>query len=188
MPKMSNSILVVTCLAVAALSIQSTQAAEKPIPTTPSAPPLLTTRVPEDNFHCKRIFIYQGKALECDSSVQMDGERLRPILERSPAAIHELNTYQQNRRTLRKTAYVSSAGLILALGAYLFNAPKEASDKVLPISILMWSGLAVSAGTITYAIALKNTNDAHLGKAVDIYNRENPDRPIELQFSTGFNF
>src|SRR5690348_8101983 len=75
------------------------------IPRMPSAPPVLSKKLPVEEFSCTRMVRYRGQTINCDSNLRWDGENLRPIFEDNPAAINELNAYQSNRRSLNNLAY-----------------------------------------------------------------------------------
>jgi hypothetical protein len=169
---------------------------ESKIPKNPTAPPSLTQQIPLEQFHCERRFVYQAKALDCDSNVQRDGENLRPILQDTPAAVAELDTYQHNRRTLRSAAYVASAGLLVALvGFFATRGDNNFRDfspggngALRPAAYLMLGGAALAAGSFVYGFTVYKTNETHLGNAVSEFNKTHPGNPIELQFSTGISF
>jgi hypothetical protein len=198
--------LYIRALAVIVLATVSVQAMaettstfkkeEGQIPQIPSAPPSLLQRAPEQQyFHCERAFVYQGKMLECDSNVARDGERLRPILQDTPAALDELNTYQRNRRNVRTAAYITTLGVALMLAGYAINRPPfenfgfplgEITIKTGGYFVL--SGMALSIGGVIYALSVTKTNDQHLQSAVTNFNQAHPNQPIELQFKTGISF
>jgi hypothetical protein len=159
----------------------------KEIPQRPSAPPLLQTEGPADTFKCERTFVYRGKPLICDSYMRQDAERLRPILSSVPTAVAELDSYQRNRRKVTTLAYVASAGLVLLLGSRLL--PQSSSNSLItPRNIGLYGGMGLAAGSVLYGLSFLRTNEAHLGNAVEYYNRAHPRDPIELQFSTGITF
>ena len=163
---------------------------ESEIPKQPSAPPALSRRVPLEHYRCRRQYLYRGNLLNCDSYLYRDGERLRPILEKSPKAIEELNTYQTNQKRLGMLAYVSTLGLALIGSSmlarkYLWSTDPEAVAKR---NRILLPGAAIAAGSFGYGMFLVITNDRHLGSAVDHYNEAFPEDRIELQFSTGWSF
>ena len=201
--------LTIAALILAPL-VQTAQAAQKPlappeIPTRPSAPAPFAAPKAVEPFRCERFFVYQGKEIRCDSIVRQDAERLRPILQPVPEAIAELNVYQQNRRDIRKAAYMGSAGLLIATVAFLVaqnyrdsaakavtigdvTAQQAQTDKANIYKALAWGGLGLTGGTVIYGVSLLRTNELHLGNAVQKYNDARPDDPIQLQFTTGITF
>ena len=162
------------------------------IPGRPTAPPALAIRTPSDTFLCNRVFIVDGKPLPCDSQLQFDGENLRPILLGVPGAINELNTYQDNRRKVQSLAYVGSAGLLMAALGYLFSRvhddPSNPNLRIVVRNIGLIGGLTLVGGSFIYGFSTLRANEEHLGTAVKLYNEARPNRPIELQFTTGISF
>jgi hypothetical protein len=157
------------------------------IPSRTTAPPKLGVEAPRDQFKCERLFIYRGKELNCDSNVRQDAERLRPILQAVPEAVEELNIYQKNRRSLRGLAYVGTAGFLIAV-ASMFIPHDPNAEVISARQAVLVSGAAIAGGSLFYGLSLIRTNEAHLGAAVEIYNKGNPKDPIELKFSTGITF
>lgn len=157
---------------------------ESQIPQAPSAPPSMEQ--PNGNpqsFRCDRLFIYEGKTLPCDSFVRRDAENLRPLLKDTPAALAELNDYQRTRRNIRTLAYVSSAGLALALAGLFVSKPAFSEGEIRPGGYMILGGLGLSASSFIYSLSLTRSNEDHLTRAVDFHNQAHPDRPIVLQFT-----
>lgn len=200
--------VVLTCNWTGALPFVSTAAwaqepprADSGIPEKPSAPPTFRFDVPTDPFQCQRYFTYKGKKINCDSNLRFDGEKLRPIIEKVPEAVAELNQYQKNRLKIRNAAYVGTAGLaIILFGSVVSSlirsktttpsaAPSDAdkgthdlADAIATGSIV--TGSAVTAGSLVYGLSFIQANESHLHRAVDHFNRAHPDSPIELKFTT----
>jgi hypothetical protein len=160
---------------------------ELPGPAAPMAPAPLVVPQLTEGFQCDQYFTFKGRAVTCDSNVRMDAENLRPIIRDTPAAIAELDAYQSNRIGVKNAAYVGSAGLLIALGGVFLSRHFD-DNQVLVRNLSLAAGLALAAGSFGYALAVLQTNEAHLGKAVNFYNAGHPDAPIELQFSTGLKF
>jgi hypothetical protein len=160
---------------------------EQEIPKQPSPPPAFERPKVQYLYACERLYTYQGKALSCDSPSYADGEKLRPLLQTVPAAQAELDLYQWNKRTLNRTAYISTLGLVVALVGYTVNRPAFENNSIKPGGYLILSGLGLSAGSFAYGLTMNRNNESHLRKAVELYNSAKPDQPIELQFSTEFN-
>lgn len=169
---------------------------ESEIPSQPSAPPT-TGKAPVSGelFRCQRTFVHQGKILGCDSNLRLDAERLRPFLSKVPAAEAELDAYQSNRRSLRKLAYIGTAGLgITLLGLFISSQfyqgtqNKLTSQGVAFRNITTLTGLGIAAGSLIYGFSLISRNEKLLGHSVSLYNEAFPNDRIELQFSTGFQF
>ncbi|HAR44171.1 MAG TPA: hypothetical protein DCS07_16325 [Bdellovibrionales bacterium] len=158
-----------------------------PIPEAPSRPPELAVGQPLDPFRCEREFIYQGERIQCDTMIRQDGERLRPIIREVPEAVAELDQYQRNRRNIRSAAYIGTAGiLVMIAGSLLGRVNRETSSFTR--NFVTYGGLTLTAGTVLYGISTLQSNEAHLGNAVRIYNEHRPNRPIELQFTTDVSF
>jgi hypothetical protein len=147
----------------------------------PSAPPSLFKKSAPESFRCQRMFVYDGKVYGCDSNVRPDGEGIRPLLSDVPAANAELNIYQTNRATLRNTAYVGSLGLALMISAAFLG---KGHGK----QALLLGGGSITAGSFIYGFTSARANERHLDEAVRLHNLAKPDKPIELQFSTGIGF
>lgn len=163
---------------------------EAQIPTLPSAPLILIRNPPKYVPHCERYYVYKGTKLECDSNLGKDGERLREIMQDVPAAIAELNTYQENLSKIRLTAYVTSACVIGFLAGILISHPPvdPATNALRPGAYVMLGSAGIAFNSIIYGLSVQKTNETHLGNAVDLYNAARPDQPIELRFSTKVNF
>jgi hypothetical protein len=54
--------------------------------------------------------------------------------------------------------------------------------------VLVLSGASLTAGSFIYGFTSARANETHLNEAVRLHNLAKPDRPIELQFSTGIGF
>lgn len=160
----------------------------------PSAPPRLSRRISVRTFGCDRQFLYRDSLLPIDSYSRQDGERLRPYLEPVPEALAALDVYQSTQRKARISSYVGTAGLVLAVGAFVVgNQFKNPDDSVSTTGLAVRtigaiSGLGIAVGGFFYSKGLLSTNEANLGRAVELYNRARPKDMIELQFSTEFEF
>jgi hypothetical protein len=166
------------------------QKQEAEIPQLPKAPAPIPGGSPSDTFRCTRYFTWQGKKFECDSFVRQDAENLRTIVANVPQAVTELDDYQATRSSLKNTAYIGSAGLVLFVAGLLlhgrFSDEAPAGQNISRgISIL---GLGAAGGSFIYALGQIQANELRLGSAVQYYNTAHPDTPVELQFSTGFAF
>ncbi len=191
---------------------------EEEIPKDPSAPPTLGSELPIDFYPCKRRFVYQGKTLICDSNIERDAERLKTIMTDVPEALSEIEKYQQTRQKVKKLAYVATAGIALFLtgrivtnllmpksqgfsaveGTEGFNVatntivgdPRsdQETTRLAIEKFTFLGGLGIAGASVIGAAVLLGDNESHIGAAVNFFNRAHPDRPIELQFSTGFNF
>lgn len=155
--------------------------AEETIPDQPSAPPSLFKKVPPETFHCERFFIYEGKTYGCDSDVRPDGEGLRAILQDTPAAASALNAYQKGRSSLQNTAYIGSLGILVLIAGAVGGG---GTGK----QIMLLSGTAIFGGAFLYGFTSLKANEANLNRAVELHNQAVPDKPIQLQFSTGITF
>lgn len=163
------------------------------LPTQPTRPEIPSPSIPEDVFRCDRTFVFQGKQLPCDSNTRADGEGLRPILQEVPSALEELDTYQANRAKVRTAAYLGTIGFVVMIAGSLLSlkfrsptgAPTDNSATVLTVAILAGGGIAV--GGFLYALSSNTSNEAHLNRAVELFNEARPKTPIQLQFSTSFD-
>ncbi len=153
------------------------------------APNSLAKVPPPDLFQCSRYFVYRGRVLQCDSNLNRDGENLRPILQDTPAAIAELDTYQSNRRNLQKAAYTGTLGLAVVIGSSLittlFSDVDTDSGKRLNSYLRVGGGL-LTIGSGIYGLAVLRTNERHLENAVHLHNQAQPDNPIQLKFTAEF--
>jgi hypothetical protein len=152
----------------------------------PTAPPPFTPQKPIETFHCERKYTFQGRVLDCDSNLQRDGENLRPVIQEVPAAVAELDAYQRGRRSVQALAYTSTAGLVVAGLSYF--AYRQFNTSVPVRNLGLGIGLALTAGSVLYGVSYLSANEERLGNAVRLYNQARPERPIELQFSTGIAF
>jgi hypothetical protein len=162
---------------------------ESQIPTTPSTPPLQKVKKAREIPHCERFFIYQGKQLECDSNVGRDAERLRPLMEDVPEAVAELDIYQENRRNMRYAAYLGTVSILTMIAGTLVSRPPfdANSGAIRPGGFLLLLGLVGGVNAVVWGFTASNSNERHIGNAVNYYNGAHPNRPIELQFSTQIN-
>jgi hypothetical protein len=186
-------LIMLRCIVFTTLAAFATQVATaSETPQSPSAPPSLTQKAPTDPFRCQRQFVYQGRTLDCDSQVRRDAEKLRPILKDVPAAVSELDAYQQGRRALRYTAYTASIGLAVAIVASFFakpfRNPPEEGFTLKPASYLVIGGALATVGSFVFGFSLYQSNESHLNEAVNQFNIARPDTPIALEFKTGISF
>jgi hypothetical protein len=162
---------------------------EAVIPKKPSAPPPLEARKPvTTSYNCERQYLYKGKLLGCDSYLAQDGEKLRTIFTGTPAAIAELDSYQQGRRNVQFLYYTGSVGLAIVLVGFLFGKSIGGGNPIVTRNLIAGTGLIVMGGSAIYGRYLLNNNEVHLGNAVNLFNQSHPDNPVELRFSTGVNF
>ncbi len=137
-----------------------------------------------ETIHCKRLFVVQGKTLDCDSYHQNDAEKLRPYLQDVPEALKELDTYQSNRSQVRAVSYTGSLGLLAALIGVFINGKEEPTLR----NVAIFGGLGLAGGSLLYGLTLMRTNESHIQNAVQYHNQKHPERPIELQFNAQWNF
>lgn len=121
-----------------------------PIPRNPTAPPSLAQPAPVNPFSCQRTFVFQGEALGCDSNVQQDAERLRPIIQGVPAAVEELNMYQRNRRTMSQSAYITTLGVGVMLAGFLLSRPAFEQSTITTGGYLVLGGAAAAITGVAY--------------------------------------
>lgn len=161
-------------------------------PRKPTPPPAIPQPKVTDAFRCERKFTYQGRVFDCDSNVQRDAERLRPLMTDVPGALADLDTYQRNRQNVRNAAYVGSVGLLVAIAGLLVSRTFTDSNgnltgtgtEVRSYSTLGGGGLAVI--TFAYGWVTLHKNELYVDDAVRLHNQAHPGTPIEL--TTGFSF
>lgn len=169
-------------------SLSGTAKRDNRLSTSPETPLQLTPKVVKRDPVCKRLFLFKGKLDTVDSYNRQDGEKLRPILSDTPAALAELDEYQANRRKVRISAYMGTAGLLIALGSVILSNQFDTATRNTVRNIGLISGLSIGVGFTVYSLAVLRTNEAHLQKAVDRYNEANPSQNLELRFTTGILF
>lgn len=191
---------------------------EEEIPTAPTSPPSLGQEVPTDLYPCKRKFVYQGRTLTCDSNLERDAERLRAVMTDVPSAVSEIDDYQRTRRRVKRLAYTATAGIAMFLTGRIItsvfmpqsqglskvqgtegynvatttvigdpNSDQETVRNQIRRYTLI-GGLGLAGASLITAVVLLGESEARIGAAVNLFNQAHPDRPIELQFSTGFSF
>ena len=196
MGRTAQKIIVLVCLTLLSVpspfvlyaSQKKRQSEEQDIPKQPSLPPPMAQPTAKFLYECERLYRHQGKTLSCDSPSQADGDKLRPLFQEVPSALEELELYQWNKRTLNRTAYLSSLGVAIALIGYAVNRPAFQDGMIKPGGYLILSGLGLSAASFAYGISVNRANEGHFKKAIENYNQARPDEPIELQLSVPFNF
>ncbi len=158
---------------LALLGVASASLAAPPSPVT-SLPQLGPQAAPQDVLHCERQYEYRRKRISCDSPLGADGEGLRPLLDSVPESRAELDLYQANRRSTEMLAYTGMAGLLAAiLGPRLLE---DRGSKNITVSI----GLTLALGSFAFGRSRLATNEVHLDRAVQHFNRSNPGDPITL--------
>ena len=161
---------------------------EAEIPKAPTVPTPIERPAPRIYNACQRKFVHEGEAKPCDSPSQVDGEKLRPLLQDVPQAALELDEYQINRRALNRTAYFSTIGLTLALiGNFLNRGSNNSEGGTSTGTYLVFSGMTLAGLSVAYGWTASRANDRHLYRAVEYYNQAKPEHPIELKFSSDFN-
>jgi len=129
------------------------------------------------------------KPQSIDSFHRRDAEKLRQYVSDIPEARSELDLYQRNRRKVQKAAYVGTAGAMILLTGLILSAQTESpSRKNNYRAIGIFGGGGLIAGSMVWGLSLLRSNEEHLINAVNIHNEKNPNKPIELQFTTGLVF
>jgi hypothetical protein len=157
------------------------------LPSTPTAPPQLAVSTAHvQSFGCLRQFRVDDKVYSLDSYHRADGENLRPFLRDVPQALEFLDTYQQNQRSQTVAAYLGTAGLLTAVAGFVFvNGTTDPDLR----RILLFGGLGLAAGSFGYSLAVAQTNEANVRRAVDAHNAAKPaGKRIELVLEAGLNF
>ncbi len=160
-------------------------------PRAPMAPPgTQAKKIPDNPFRCDRLIHYRGKTLPCDSALRRDGESLRAILEHTPDALDELDQYQAGRNSIRYSAYVGTAGLLMAITAGLIantvNDANHEQGRQDTAKVLRASGLGLTIGSVVFGLSALRSNEEHLQTAIIKYNASSPDKPVEILFKSEF--
>lgn len=157
------------------------------------APPSVSARkIPDNPFRCDRLIQYRGKSLPCDSALRRDGESLRAIFEKSQStsALEELDAYQAGRNQVRYSAYVGTAGLLIAatggLLANLFIDESRQTARQDTAKVLRISGIGLTVGSVIFGLSALRSNESHLQNAIIQYNASQPDKPISVLFKSEF--
>jgi hypothetical protein len=153
---------------------------EAKIPQTTTTPPQMLRRSPKDVPHCERYFECKNKKAEVDSNLGYDAETLKFTVKDTPAALAELNIYQENRQQIKAAAYIGTLGLLM-IGTGLIVG--EGAGPY-----LFYGGIAVAGTFYVYGLNKLRVNESHIENAVRYYNMAHPEKRIQLQFSTEFNF
>lgn len=159
---------------------------------TPTRPPTMGKKIPDNPFRCDRLIKYRGKTLPCDSHLKRDGENLRSILQDTPEALEKLDLYQKNRKKVAFAAYTGTAGLAIAvtngLIAKLFvpKDPGRDRERKQTENAIRWTGIGLSVGSVIYGLSYLKSNEENLNDAIIRFNDAHPDRPIEVLFKTEF--
>jgi hypothetical protein len=160
------------------------------IPLKPTAPPSLRQRSSTDVPHCERYYLLKGKRFECDSEIGKDALRFNSLMADLPYAMSELETYRENRKKIRMAGFVGSIGIFTMLSGFLMSHPPldQYSGAIRPGGFVILAGLAIVANSFIYGLSMLRANDLHIANAVQNYNSVHPNQPIELEFSTQFDF
>jgi len=166
------------------------QEQEQSIPRKPEAPLDLRTRRAPLIPHCERYFTHDGKKLECDSQQGLDAGRLRMIVHEVPESVAELDAYYRTQKNIRYVAYVGTLGIVSVILGSIMSNPIAASSSggLKPSGYLTIIGASLVTGAFIYGFGMSRTSEAHVGKAVEYYNKKYPDRPIGLEFDTSVHF
>lgn len=153
-------------------------------------PSIQARKLPETPFRCDRLIRYRGRTLPCDSALRRDGDSLRTIFERTPEALDELDRYQSGRNSIRYSAYVGTAGLLIALtGSLVANAfieERRTTARQDTAKVLRFSGIGLTVGSVVFGLSALRNNEEHLQSAIIKYNASQPDKPIEVLFKSEF--
>ena len=159
-----------------------------PLPSHPSAPKSITVKQVKDAFGNCRRFIVEGesKPTPCDSNVENDALHLRPLVEENPAAKNELDTYQSNRRLVKRLPYYGTIGLGFIIAGLVLQKTKNGTEGIAIRNVGLFTGGLIILGTATYGAILLNSNEAHLNRAIQLHNDANPNHSIGIQVRTEF--
>ena len=137
---------------------------------------------------CDRPFSFQNEIYSADSPQAQDASTLRYFVRDVPEADSILQNYQNNRIKSKISAYTGTVGLLLLIFSGPISQSFNVSNQNQLRSILVWSGLALSAGGFFYSFTLLKSNESLIPEAVNAYNKAHPDNGIELKFTTGWSF
>ncbi len=137
---------------------------------------------------CPRPFKIGRKIYSTDSPQSQDAGGLLRALRDDPEAYALLEHYESNRRRARISAYTGSLGLGLMIFSPMIARWVTQTDTQSVQATLRTVGLAITAGGFIYGFTVLRTNEALIPKAVETYNKNHPNQPIELLFEAGWRF
>jgi len=155
-------------------------------PRRPIAPSLIPQPKVKNVFRCERKFVYLGKVFDCDSNVERDAERLRPLMTDVPGALEDLDNYQRTRQTVRNAAYAGSLGLLAVIsGELLSRTFTDANGNLTSTGTQLrnytafgGAGLALISFFIGWFTLQRN--EKYWDSAVQLHNQAHPDTPIQI--------
>jgi hypothetical protein len=138
---------------------------------------------------CERPFLIHGEVYSADSPQAQDASNLKYFMKSVPSATSILDQYQSNRQKSRISAYTGTFGGLIAFFAPAisrsFFAPASRESA---LTAIRYTGITLAASGVMYSFTLLRTNESLIPKAVENYNRQKKDDPIELRFTTGWKF
>jgi len=120
---------------------------------------------------CDRSAYVNFEKVLIDSSSSIKGDGIKYLLEKDPKAYDYLKLYQESGRPSSRTAIVSSLGLGLSLGGYLFG--KSSGTPFLNKNVLLGVGLSIVIGNFLYNRSKQAKNEKNLLNAIYEYNLRN---------------
>ena len=149
-----------------------------------SPPPVHPPPEALHGFGCERKFNCNQDVFYADSKHRQDGEMLRSFMQPYPAALAELDAYQATRRSIRTASYFGTAGLLIIIGGLIASSQLTGVDQVLVRNTFTAIGAGTILGTAAVTLTILHINENRLHNAVGIYNQNNPDKQIVLQFKS----
>ncbi len=125
---------------------------------------------------CARSFIYRNRSYPVDSSRKLDGEGMRFVLKKSSQAETLLNDYQSRLKSSFAPAYVSTAGILIAITGPLYaSSLKLGQDQKWTRLGTIIGGVFLAVGGYAYGQYALNQKEKTLEKAVETYNDAVPE-------------
>jgi hypothetical protein len=137
---------------------------------------------------CDRPFVIHGETYSADSPQSQDAQTLRYFMKPVPEADSLLGVYQNNRKTIRSSAYIGTLGLVMFLFSNTISKQFDEASRDSVRNVLKVGGLSLAAGGFFFSFTFLNDNEKLIPRAVETYNKAKPNDPIELQFTTGWRF
>ena len=149
----------------------------------------LTRPKPIVPLGCDRPFIYRNEVYSSDSPQAQDAATLKVFTHSVPEAEQLLDQYQRNRQKSLISGYTGTFGLlVLVLAPALSRSFFPASTRGTAFTALQITGITLAVGGFFYGFTLLRANESLIPKAVDTFNSQKKDDPIELRFTTGWKF
>ena len=137
---------------------------------------------------CERPFTYREETYSADPPQSKDASTLKFFVQSVPEANKILEEYQTNLVKSKTSAYIGTMGVLMVFFASTISNQFNANSRVPVGTALRVGGATFALGGFFFTFAHLRDNEYLIPKAVESYNRSKPNDPIELQFTTGWNF